>query len=107
MSGRLVLYGDEKDPWIALDYYQVFEEGRGRIDIWHNYTTYTRYIIPFAEIKAILIQYKADDHTYTTERFRELLWRSTFHVTKGAYMGKNGITRDRTGKPWYHRNLKR
>lgn len=29
-------------------------------------------IIPFAEIKAILIQYKADDHTYTTERFREL-----------------------------------
>ena len=39
MSGRLVLYGDEKDPWIALDYYQVFEEGRGRIDIWHNYTT--------------------------------------------------------------------
>ena len=69
---RLVLYGDEKDPWIALDYYQVFEEGRGRIDIWHNYTTYTRYIIPFAEIKAILIQYKADDHTYTTERFREL-----------------------------------
>ena len=72
VSGRLVLYGDEKDPWIALDYYQVFEEGRGRIDIWHNYTTYTRYIIPFAEIKAILIQYKADDHTYTTERFREL-----------------------------------
>lgn len=33
VSGRLVLYGDEKDPWIALDYYQVFEEGRGRIDI--------------------------------------------------------------------------
>ena len=33
MSGRLVLYGDEKDPWIALDYYQVFEEGRGRIDL--------------------------------------------------------------------------
>ena len=26
---------------------------------------------------------------------------------KGAYMGKNGITRDRTGKPWYYRNLKR
>lgn len=25
--GRLVLYGDEKEPWIALDYYQVFEEG--------------------------------------------------------------------------------
>lgn len=70
VSGRLVLYGDEKDPWIALDYYH--EEGRGRIDIWHNYTTYTGYIIPFAEIKAILIQYKADDHTYTTERFREL-----------------------------------
>ena len=23
---------------------------------------------------------------------------------KGAYMGKNGITRDRTGKPWYYRN---
>ena len=36
-----------------------------------------------------------------------LLWRSTFHVTKGAYMGKNGITRDRTGKPWYYRNSKR
>ena len=72
VSGRLVLYGDEKDPWISLDYYQVFEEGRARIDIGHNYTTYTRYIIPFAEIKAILIQYKADDHTYTTERFREL-----------------------------------
>ena len=35
------------------------------------------------------------------------LWRSTFHVTKGAYMGKNGITRDRTGKPWYYRNSKR
>lgn len=52
MSGRLVLYGDEKDPWIALDYYQVFEEGRGRIDIWHNYTTYTRYIIPFAVLTA-------------------------------------------------------
>ena len=27
VSGRLVLYGDEKDPWIALDYYQVFEGG--------------------------------------------------------------------------------
>ena len=26
---------------------------------------------------------------------------------KGAYMGKNGITRDRTGKLWYYRNLKR
>ena len=26
---------------------------------------------------------------------------------KGAYMGKNGITRDRTGKPWYYRNSKR
>ena len=26
---------------------------------------------------------------------------------KGAYTGKSGITRDRTGKPWYHRNLKR
>lgn len=26
---------------------------------------------------------------------------------KGAYMGKSGITRDRTGKPWYYRNLKR
>ena len=37
----------------------------------------------------------------------ERLWRSTFHVTKGAYMGKNGITRDRTGKPWYYRNSKR
>ena len=36
-----------------------------------------------------------------------LVWRSTFHVTKGAYMGKNGITRDRTGKPWYYRNSKR
>ena len=35
------------------------------------------------------------------------VWRSTFHVTKGAYMGKNGITRDRTGKPWYYRNSKR
>ena len=38
---------------------------------------------------------------------RCLVWRSTFHVTKGAYMGKNGITRDRTGKPWYYRNSKR
>lgn len=37
----------------------------------------------------------------------EQMWRSTFHVTKGAYMGKNGITRDRTGKPWYYRNSKR
>ena len=37
----------------------------------------------------------------------ERLWRSTFHVTKGAYMGKSGITRDRTGKPWYYRNSKR
>lgn len=26
---------------------------------------------------------------------------------KGAYTGKSGITRDRTGKPWYYRNLKR
>ena len=26
---------------------------------------------------------------------------------KGAYTGKTGITRDRTGKPWYYRNLKR
>lgn len=26
---------------------------------------------------------------------------------KGAYMGKNGITRDRTGKLWYYRNSKR
>ena len=26
---------------------------------------------------------------------------------KGEYMGKNGITRDRTGKLWYYRNLKR
>ena len=26
---------------------------------------------------------------------------------KGAYMGKNGITRDRTGKPWYYRKSKR
>ena len=41
------------------------------------------------------------------EIFLLLLWRSTFHVTKGAYMGKNGITRDRTGKPWYYRNSKR
>ena len=24
---------------------------------------------------------------------------------KGAYMGKNGITRDRTGKLWYYRNF--
>lgn len=72
VSGRVVLYGDEKDPWIALDYYQVFEEGRGRIDVWHNYKTYTRYIIPFAEIKAITVQYKVDDRTYTTERFFEL-----------------------------------
>ena len=38
---------------------------------------------------------------------KALVWRSTFHVTKGAYMGKNGITRDRTGKPWYYRNSKR
>ena len=46
----------------------------------------------------------------TDEFYNELLerlWRSTFHVTKGAYMGKNGITRDRTGKPWYYRNSKR
>ena len=26
---------------------------------------------------------------------------------KGAYTGKSGITRDRTGKPWYYRNSKR
>ena len=26
---------------------------------------------------------------------------------KGAYTGKSGITRDRTGKPWFYRNLKR
>ena len=26
---------------------------------------------------------------------------------KGAYTGKSGITRDRTGKSWYYRNLKR
>ena len=26
---------------------------------------------------------------------------------KGAYTGKSGITRDRTGKLWYYRNLKR
>ena len=26
---------------------------------------------------------------------------------KGAYMGKKGIRRDRTGKPWYYRNSKR
>ena len=25
---------------------------------------------------------------------------------KGAYTGKTGITRDRTGKPWYYRNPK-
>lgn len=26
---------------------------------------------------------------------------------KGAYTGKSGITRDRTGKLWYYRNSKR
>ena len=26
---------------------------------------------------------------------------------KGAYTGKSGITRERTGKPWYYRNSKR
>ena len=72
VSGRVVLFGDEKDPWIALDYYQAFEEGKGRIDVWHNYKTYTRYIIPFSEIKAIVVQYKMNDRTYTTERFLEL-----------------------------------
>ena len=37
------------------------------------------------------------------------LWRVEEHIPchKGAYMGKNGITRDRTGKLWYYRNLKR
>lgn len=39
------------------------------------------------------------------EAFRDVEEHILCH--KGAYMGKNGITRDRTGKLWYYRNLKR
>ena len=45
-------------------------------------------------------------------------WECKYHIVfvpveehischKRAYTGKSGITRDRTGKPWYYRNLKR
>ena len=46
------------------------------------------------------------DYLYPPEMF-DIVVEEYILCHKGAYMGKNGITRDRTGKPWYYRNLKR
>lgn len=52
-------------------------------------------------------EYEYDDYTFSMSFALENAVEEHILCHKGAYMGKNGITRDRTGKPWYYRNLKR
>ena len=40
-------------------------------------------------------------------KFAEAFVEEHILCHKGAYTGKSGITRDRTGKLWYYRNSKR
>ena len=72
-----------------------------------------RRIFPF--VAAVIQHYPLHPHEVRAERAWLISEKSLAncdveeHILchKGAYMGKNGITRDRTGKLWYYRNLKR
>ena len=54
-----------------------------------------------------LYVWEKDDSTYHEDEAAAILVEEHILCHKGAYTGKSGITRDRTGKPWYYRNSKR
>lgn len=87
--GRLVNYNDEeRDEWLALDFYEVYERPHKLVDHWAYHEHYSRYIIPLQKVVCIEVHYNDDSSMspkwYQSVREKEIVALKEQPIPRGV-----------------------